>query len=626
MECPRVAYIVWFGICLISSVSPDASSLRAQTNLCSGNLGDNIFSKGDFGSGPANVVQMDPGIAPGFVYTTQVPPDDGEYTLTNNINAWSFVYPTWLRIGDNDVNPNGYMMVVNASFAPGIFYEQQINNLCENTLYEFSADVINLIRKGTTGHILPNVSFLIDDALAYASGPIPQDENWHTYGFTFTTGPGQYSVKLSLRNNSPGGTGNDLALDNISFKACGPKSSATIEPQGRICENSVYPLLTAQIDADTGAVQWQLSLDEGMNWSDIPGATDRTHQVQQLAAGRYFFRYLYSNTLGNITNPKCSIVSDPLLVEVVPVQFGVSDTICEGNRVQLGDTLYGETGIYQHLFTAVNGCDSLVTLDLVVVPDPPITAVIRTTPTSCLGSLDGMIYVESVSGTHPPYDFFVNDILVPPDDTSILRPAGPYHVRIENHFGCFYEEEVTIENGPAFHIRTIEDTLVILGHRITLNTQSNLPVSMASWSPAEGITCPGCLSTVVMPVQDQLYTVEAVTGEGCIARDSVYIRVDRTPVIALPNIFSPNGDGINDAFTASLDPLNIPQIDEVYIFDRWGGVVSHKANLVSDNTIILWDGETPSGEALPATYVYRLQYTLADGTSGSQTGDVTLIR
>jgi hypothetical protein len=302
------------------------ATLAAQPVLCGGNLGDNIFTKGDFGSGIPVVVQSNPGFAPGFQYTTQVPPDDGEYTLTNNINAWSFVYPTWQRIGDNDVDPYGYMMVVNASFAPGIFYEQIIDNLCENTLYEFTADVINLIRTGTTGHNLPNVSFLIDDVLSYSSGSIPQDEDWHTYGFTFTTGPGQFSVKLSLRNNAPGGVGNDLALDNISFKACGPTSSISIQPEGKICENSLFPLLSAAIDSDTGAVQWQVSIKDGLVWNDIPGATDRTHQVQQLAAGTYYFRYLYSNTISSINNPKCRIVSDVILVEIVPVEFMLRDS------------------------------------------------------------------------------------------------------------------------------------------------------------------------------------------------------------------------------------------------------------------------------------------------------------
>lgn len=598
----------------------------AQTGFCGGNLGDNIFTAGDFGSGTQTVVQMDPGLAPGFQYTTSVPPDDGEYVLTNNINAWSFVYPTWLRIGDNDVDPKGYMMVVNASFAPGIFYEQIIDDLCENTVYEFTADVINLIRKNTTGHILPNVSFLIDDVLSYSSGPIPQDEFWHTYGFTFTTGPGQSSVKLTLKNNAPGGTGNDLALDNISFNACGPNSSVSIEPAGRICENSLYPLLTAHIDADTGVLQWQVIVEGGQFWTDIPGATERTHQIQQLAAGTYYFRYLYSNTISSIDNPKCRIVSDAILVEIVPVEFIIRDTLCEGMTVELGGIEYGETGIYQQLFTASNGCDSLVTLDLVVFPDPPIIADFETRPTSCEGADDGSVFLASISGTRPPFIFIINDSIIPAPNTLIHVPAGTYTARIENEYGCFDEEVVIVEDGPPLDIKTNEDTTIVLGHSVLLATQSNLPVSSATWTPVTGVGCPVCLSTYVTPLNDQTYVIEAMTEDGCTDTDSITIRVDRTPVLYVPNVFSPNGDQVNDYFSVTTDPLNIASIDEVLIFDRWGGIIAHSASLMSDESVILWDGETPHGQALTGIYVYLITFTMADGSTRNVHGDITLLR
>ena len=626
MSLKRQGIRAFFSLFVFILFAGQPTFLAAQTALCGGNLGDNNFSAGDFGSGMSNVVQANPGLAPGFQYTTQVPPDDGEYTLTNNINAWSYVYPTWLRVGDNDVNPNGYMMVVNASFAPGIFYEQVIDNLCENTLYEFTADVINLIRTGTTGHILPNVSFLLDDVLSYSSGQIPQDEDWHTYGFTFTTGPGQFAVKLSLRNNAPGGTGNDLALDNISFKACGPASSITIAPAGKICENSLFPILSAVIDADTGALQWQLSINNGMNWNDIPGATDRTYQVEQVAAGSYFFRYLYSNSLSSINNPKCRIVSDEILVQVVPVTFLIRDTVCEGVTVELGGMEYGETGIYQALLTASNGCDSLVTLDLVVFPDPPIVADFGSSPASCEGADDGTIFLASVSGTRPPFIFIVNDSIIPPPNTLINAPAGTYTARIENEFGCFDEGTVIVDDGPRFDISTIEDTMIILGHSVLLTTQSNLPASGASWTPAENMNCPLCLSTTVTPVSDETYVIEAVTEQGCSDKDSVTIRVDRTPVIYVPNVFSPNGDDINDYFSVTTDPLNISSIDEVLIFDRWGGIIARTSSLMNDETVVLWDGNTSHGTALTGIYVYLITFTMADGSIRSAHGDVTLLR
>ena len=69
--------------------------------LCGGNLGDNIFTDGDFGRGTDNLIRVDPTIAPGYTYTTSVPPQDGEYVITNNTGAWSGLFGTWLPIRDN---------------------------------------------------------------------------------------------------------------------------------------------------------------------------------------------------------------------------------------------------------------------------------------------------------------------------------------------------------------------------------------------------------------------------------------------------------------------------------------------------------------------------------------------
>jgi len=600
--------------------------LSAQSALCTGNLGDNIFTSGDFGSGAAVVFPTNPALAPGFTYTLQVPPDDGEYTLTNDMTMWSFVFPTWIRIGDNSSDPNGYMMVVNASFTPGIFYEQVIDNVCENTLYEFSADVINIIQIGTTGHILPNVSFLIDDIGLYTTGQIGQDERWHTYGFTFTSGPGQTSLKLTLRNNAPGGIGNDLALDNISFRACGPTSSISIAPEGRICENSIYPVLTAHIDADTGALQWQVSLDSGMVWTDIVGAIDTTYQIDILSAGIYFFRYLYSTSVFNLANSKCRIVSDPIRVEIVPVEFMIAATICEGLTFNLGGIEYGVTGIYNENLTASNGCDSIVTLDLLIVPDPPIVAKFTFMPTSCEGADDGSVSVVSVSGTRPPFIFRINDSIIPPPSTSVMLPAGTYTAWIENEYGCFDKEEIVVPDGPALEINTIEDATIILGHSVLLETTSNLPVWMSLWNPPGGLDCPNCLSPLATPFEEQTYVVTAETEAGCTDIDSITIRIDRDPVIYIPNVFSPNNDQINDFFEISADPLNVTSVDVAIIFDRWGGILSEKANLFNEGHLILWDGLTPSGPVNPGVFVYLIKFTMADGSKRASKGDVTIIK
>ena len=81
--------------------------------------------------------------------------------------------------------------------------------------------------------ILPNIDFIIgpEDAPiellqvapeSYNTGDIINDGQWITYGFTFQTEPGVTDISFAIRNNAPGGGGNDFLLDNISFQVCGP--------------------------------------------------------------------------------------------------------------------------------------------------------------------------------------------------------------------------------------------------------------------------------------------------------------------------------------------------------------------------------------------------------------------
>ncbi|MCB0595249.1 MAG: hypothetical protein KDD28_14245, partial [Phaeodactylibacter sp.] len=372
--------------------------LSAQPT-CTGNLGANIFDAGDFGSGTTNLILSDPGIAPGYIYTLSPPPQDGFYTITNNTGAWSGLFGTWLQIRDNSSDPLGYMMVVNASYSTGIFYEQTVDGLCENTLYEFSADVINLIRSGVANHIKPNVSFLINDEVRYSTGDIPQNNIWNAYGFTFTTAPGETSVKLTLRNNAPGGIGNDLALDNISFRACGPAALILPVEVANICEDGNPIALNATIQGDqfpTPALQWQESFDEGATWADIPGANGNSIQHTQLSGGFYYYRYLLANSPANLANSKCRVISNVKVVYVQPKFHSVLDTICEGGTYLFGDTPIVERGTYIDTLVSSIGCDSIVTLMLSVVPDGGLTAEMAASDPSCAGYQDGAIEVSDV--------------------------------------------------------------------------------------------------------------------------------------------------------------------------------------------------------------------------------------
>ncbi|MCB0637144.1 MAG: gliding motility-associated C-terminal domain-containing protein, partial [Lewinella sp.] len=92
-----------------------------------------------------------------------------------------------------------------------------------------------------------------------------------------------------------------------------------------------------------------------------------------------------------------STVTVNLLVNAVP-ETNLVETVCDGEGIMIGSTLYDATGVYQEVFTSADGCDSLVNLDLTVLP--PINTSINAQ--ICEGAsydLAGMSYSTSGSYT-----------------------------------------------------------------------------------------------------------------------------------------------------------------------------------------------------------------------------------
>lgn len=603
-----------------------SSSLAAQ--LCEGNLGENIFAAGDFGSGIPNLIATDPGIAPGYIYTTTVPPEDGFYTITNNTGEWPGLYPSWLAIPDNSTDPDGYMMVVNASFSPGLFYEEEVDGLCENTLYVFSADIINLIRTGTANHSDPNISFLINDVEQFTTGNIPKTNNWATYGFTFTTEPGQTTVTLSLRNNAPGGIGNDVALDNITFRPCGPLAQILPQTIERICEDGENTELVATVDGDqypTPAFQWQRSLDEGMTWSDIPGENDSTYLHTDLSAGFYYYRYLLANGPENLTSSRCRVNSNIKIVEVVPKLWTITDTICEGLTYFSGSSAYTESGIYEDSLISAIGCDSIVTLNLTVLADPDLQADIDITQPPCIGDL-GSLLISNVSNGFPEYLYQIGDSTAGPGNSFANLPEGRYDLRVTDRFGCSFETTAVISPAAPFTIDLGPDQTILLGEEVRFNLNATDDIVDLVWTPLPADCAPDCQTNTFVPFQTETYQLVATSDNGCVAEDAVTINVRIIRQVYFPNAFSPNLDGVNDFFAPFVISPNVQRVQSFRVYNRWGGLVHEQADFLPNGITGGWDGNHRGRPAQNGVYTYQAAIEFLDGTVINYSGTVTLVR
>ncbi|WP_031370060.1 DUF11 domain-containing protein [Lysobacter antibioticus] len=188
-----------------------------------------------FGSGTSRI---GPPLSPAqttYRYEDTAPPcigpdcrvNDGEYSLVQSPRSDGGNI-AWRDGTDHTGDPNGYMMLVNADFDPGVFYSRDFTGLAVGVRHDFTAWLTNVQEYlPGDGDIDPNVTFRIVDPSTGAvlgsvsSGDIPELPGtvltWNEYGVSFV--PTQSSLRLEVVNNSPGGAGNDLALDDISLTA-----------------------------------------------------------------------------------------------------------------------------------------------------------------------------------------------------------------------------------------------------------------------------------------------------------------------------------------------------------------------------------------------------------------------
>jgi len=115
-------------------------------------------------------------------------------------------------------------------------------------------------------------------------------------------------------------------------------------------------------------------------------------------------------------------------------------------------------------------------------------------------------------------------------------------------------------------------------------------------------------------------TLIVTSNIGCSDTAINNIRVLKSCYIAVPNAFTPNGDGLNDY----LYPLNAFKADnlEFKVYNRLGQLVFQSADWTSK-----WDGTFKGQPQDPGVYVWTLKYTLRDtGKSFFLKGSAILIR
>jgi gliding motility-associated-like protein len=278
---------------------------------------------------------------------------------------------------------------------------------------------------------------------------------------------------------------------------------------------------------------------------------------------------------------------------------------------------------YTLLVGAIEGCTDTCHY-LVQVGLPPAAAFSSSQTSLCEDDctdffFTGNVGVDLLTWQFPGGEPSTSNQASPP---GICYPeAGTYSVLlvVENAFGTdtlFMENLVTVTPGVEVTGEIEQPFSMAFGD--TLQLTACATGSSYAWSPPDGLSCTDCPAPLLTGSVSATYTVEVSNGSICGVTCEYPVTVSLDEHIYIPSAFSPNGDGINDVFTA-YGKFN--KIESLQVFNRWGGMVW---DVRGDEP---WDGTSKGQPAQAGVYVYLLRYTdTRTGEEKMMSGSVVLMR
>ncbi|MFN8406020.1 MAG: PKD domain-containing protein [Sphingobacteriaceae bacterium] len=180
--------------------------------------------------------------------------------------------------------------------------------------------------------------------------------------------------------------------------------------------------------------------------------------------------------------------------------------------------------------------------------------------------------------------------------------------------GCPMMKAQTIEVYPLPEVNAGPDWVLLRGDSVQLEANAKGNNLTYKWSPSTGLSRDDIPNPIACPEYNTTYTLMVTSADGCAKISQVFLKI--LQMIRMPNVFTPNGDGIDDIWV--IKNLDMYPGATVEIFDRYGSRVYH-----SDGNYIPWDGKR-NGEDLPTgTYYYLID---PKNRRNSISGYVTILR
>ena len=281
-------------------------------------------------------------------------------------------------------------------------------------------------------------------------------------------------------------------------------------------------------------------------------------------------------------------------------------------------------GNYSVEVTDQSGCYVTQTFE-VKRPDPIEINLASTTTTQCepreiLETID-----LNIDGGVAPYNIVWSSGEISNNGYRMQTTSpGNYEVTITDGNGCIQTRSFEVENNVVLakgdylssSFGQYGENLANFEVQFINNSSGN--ISSYYWDYGDGNN-----SLEENPIHSYqvpgTYTITLMVTDfwGCETYDTFEIIITDY-FLETPNVFTPNGDGVNDTYFPKF-----VHVDYIVftVMNKWGEILYYSEDPYDTG----WDGTYRGQKASPGNYVYKLNYTTADGRDFSETGAFMLL-
>lgn len=616
-SAPALSYC-WFPTTHLSdpSIQNPITSTPANITyyLTSEKKGSNLIVNGNFSNGNT-------GFTSAYNYAA-ANVTEGQYFIGSSPQAWN---ASLSNCGDHTTG-NGNMMLVNGSPVADVKVWTQTIPVVPNTNYAFST-WIQALWPPNPAQLQFSINNNTIGSLITAQLPTC---NWSEFYVTWNSGNAT-SATISIVNKNTLITGNDFALDDISF-------APIIIARDSVKITVDSPRINTNTDTSIckgSSLQFNTSGGSSYSWSPSTGLS-ASNISNPLATPAATTKYIVTgtNSFGCVAKDSVTVTINPS-----PAITITNDTlICMGNTVELkatGGSIYNwspsgtlnnpaipnpfatptAATMYRVTVTSVDKCSSTdsVRVDVRL----PNTFNIETPAQICSGDSVQLFATGGDIYTWTPASALSNQNLANP----FAFPTGTtdYNVTITDTL-CDVSETlnttVTVNPLPLLTASKSNDV-----DCSTANSQLNVTGAMQYvWLPSGSLNNSRIANPIASPATTTKYIVTGKDRNGCSNIDSITVLVtaNNSGNYLMPNAFTPNNDGINDCF--GINNWGLVTEFEFSVYNRWGERVFYTKDPAK-----CWNGNYNAVAQLPGVFTYMIN---AKNNCGiiKRSGIVTLVR